>query len=263
MKQEIKTWFQLSILIFCRHLLSSLSTSSTGDKTAKIVTAASEVGIGGVVVAVAVVASVGKSVAVGAIQQPGVGLWRSVGISLSGSLPLLPAVVAVVVAKSVVAVVAGVGVGSVAVGEVAVAMGPVSVGAVEVPGIGLGLRIGFSFRFGLSFPLLPGLLHSSGLSSRSNSSRDDSEGNDTTVGARHHGTGFVLASGSGCVDDGSVGVGHDGGRCCGVGEGSPVGVGKVVAGGVGERWVGLGPHGGDGGNEQQELHDDDGAQKMC
>merc|ERR1719339_871065 len=155
MKQEIKTWFQLSILIFCRHLLSSLSTSSTGDKTAKIVTAASEVGIGGVVVAVAVVASVGKSVAVGAIQQPGVGLWRSVGISLSGSLPLLPAVVAVV---------AGVGVGSVAVGEVAVAMGPVSVGAVEVPGIGLGLRIGFSFRFGLSFPLLPGLLHSSGLS---------------------------------------------------------------------------------------------------
>merc|ERR1719339_806147 len=259
MKQEIKTWFQLSILIFCRHLLSSLSTSSTGDKTAKIVTAASEVGIGGVVVAVAVVASVGKSVAVGAIQQPGVGLWRSVGISLSGRLPLLPAVVAVVVAKPVVAVVAGVGVGSVAVGEVAVAMGPVSVGAVEVPGIG------FSFRFGLSFPLLPGLLHSSGLSSRSNSSRDDSEGNDTTVGARHHGTGFVLASGSGCVDDGSVGVGHDGGRCCGVGEGSPVGVGKVVAGGVGEGGVGLGlgTHGGDGGNEQQELHDDDGAQKMC
>merc|ERR1712051_554227 len=181
---------------------------------------------GGVVVAVAVVASVGKSVAVGAIQQPGVGLWRSVGISLSGRLPLLPAVVAVV---------AGVGVGSVAVGEVAVAMGPVSVGAVEVPGIGLGLRIGFSFRFGLSFPPLPGLLHSSGLSSRSNS-----EGNDTTVGARHHGTGFVLASGSGCVDDGSVGVGHDGGRCCGVGEGSPVGVRKVVAGGVGEGWVGLG-----------------------
>merc|ERR1719339_242087 len=227
MKQEIKTWFQLSILIFCRHLLSSLSTSSTGDKTAKIVTAASEVGIGGVVVAVAVVASVGKSVAVGAIQQPGVGLWRSVGISLSGRLPLLPAVVAVVVAKPVVAVVAGVGVGSVAVGEVAVAMGPVSVGAVEVPGIGLGLRIGFSFRFGLSFPLLPGLL----LSSRSNSSRYDSEGNDTTVGARHHGTGFVLASGSGGVDDRSVGVGHDGGRCCGVGERSPVGVGKVVAGG--------------------------------
>merc|ERR1719339_681882 len=173
MKQEIKTWFQLSILIFCRHLLSSLSTSSTGDKTAKIVTAASEVGIGGVVVAVAVVASVGKSVAVGAIQQPGVGLWRSVGISLSGSLPLLPAVVAVVVAKSVVAVVAGVGVGSVAIGEVAVAMGPVSVGAVEVPG----------FRLGLSFPLLPGLLHSSWLSSRSNSSRDDSEGNGTTAPA--------------------------------------------------------------------------------
>merc|ERR1719339_5744 len=156
MKQEIKTWFQLSILIFCRHLLLSFLSTSTGDKTAKIVTAASEAGIGGVVVAVAVVASVGKSVAVGAIQQPGVGLWRSVGISLSGSLPLLPAVVAVVVAKSVVAVVAGVGVGSVAVGEVAVAMGPVSVGAVEVPGIGLGLRIGFSFRFGLSFPLLPG-----------------------------------------------------------------------------------------------------------
>merc|ERR1719339_919516 len=238
MKQEIKTWFQLSILIFCRHLLLSFLSTSTGDKTAKIVTAASEVGIGGVVVAVAVVASVGKSVAVGAIQQPGVGLWRSVGISLSGRLPLLPAVVAV-------------------------AMGPVSVGAVEVPGIGLGLRIGFSFRFGLSFPLLPGLLHSSGLSSRSNSSRDDSEGNDTTVGARHHGTSFVLASGSGCVDDRSVGVGHDGGRCCGVGEGSPVGVGKVVAGGVGEGGVGLGTHGGDGGNEQQELHDDDGAQKMC
>merc|ERR1719195_2067391 len=237
-------------------MLPSLLSSSARDKSAKVVAAASEVSVGSVVVAVAVVPTVGESVAT--VQQPGISLRGSLSVSLSGRLPLLPAVVAVVVAKSVVAVVAGVGVGSVAVGEVAVAMGPVSVGAVEVPGIGLGLRIGFSFRFGLSFPLLPGLLHSSGLSSRSNSSRDDSEGNDTTVGARHHGTGFVLASGSGGVDDRSVGVGHDGGRCCGVGEGSPVGVGKVVASGVGKGWVGLGIHGGDGGNEQQELHDDDG-----
>merc|ERR1719234_2236674 len=199
MKQEIKTWFQLSILIFCLFDLLSFLSTSAGNKTAKIVAAASEVGIGGVVVAVPVVSSIGKSVSVGSIQQPGVGLGRSIGISLSGRLPLLPAVVAVVVAEPVVAVVAGVGVGSVAVGKVAVAMGPVSVGSVEVPGISLGL----------SFPLLPGLLHSSsGFSSRSSSGRNDSERHDSTLGTRHHGTSVILASGSGGVDDGSVGVGH-------------------------------------------------------
>merc|ERR1712088_145634 len=200
-------------------LLFFLPASGTGDKTTKVVTAASKVGIWGVVVAVAVVASICKSVTVGTIQQPGVGLGRSIRISLSGCLPLLPAVVAVVVAKSIVAVVTGIGVRSVA------------VGAVEIPGIGLSFRIGF--RLGLSFPLLPCLLHSRLLSSGS-SSWNNSEGNDTTVGTRHHSTGLVLASSSSSVDDRSVGVGHDGGRCCGIGEGSPVGVGKVVAGGVGE-----------------------------
>merc|ERR1712088_482849 len=218
-------------------LLFFLPASGTGDKTTKVVTAASKVGIWGVVVAVAVVASICKSVTVGTIQQPGVGLGRSIRISLSGCLPLLPAVVAVVVAKAIVAVVTCVGVRSVAVGKVAVAMGPVAVGAVEIPGIGLSFRIGF--RLGLSFPLLPCLLHS-----------------------RHHSTGLVLASSSSSVDDRSVGVGHDGGRCCGIGEGSPVGVGKVVAGGVGESRVGLSAHRGDCGNKQQELHDD-GAQMMC
>merc|ERR1712088_685733 len=178
-------------------LLFFLPASGTGDKTTKVVTAASKVGIWGVMVAVAVVASICKSVTVGTIQQPGVGLGRSICISLSGCLPLLPAVVAVVVAKAIVAVVTCVGVRSVAVGKVAVAMGPVAVGAVEIPGIGLSFRIGF--RLGLSFPLLPCLLHSR-----------------------------LLSSGSSSVDDRSVGVGHDGGRCCGIGEGSPVGVGKVV-----------------------------------
>merc|ERR1712060_776007 len=194
--------------------ISVLPASGTGDKTTEIVTAASKVGIGGVVIAIAVVASICKSVTVGAIQQPGVGLGRSIGISLSGRLPLLPAVVAVVVAKPVVAVVTGIGIRSVAVGKVAVAMGPVTVGAVEIPGIGLSFGIGFSFRLGLSFPLLPCLLHSRLLSSGS-SSWNNSEGNDTTVGTRHHSTGLVLASSSSSVDDRSVGVGHDGGRCCG------------------------------------------------
>merc|ERR1712088_526175 len=154
-------------------LLFFLPASGTGDKTTKVVTAASKVGIWGVMVAVAVVASICKSVTVGTIQQPGVGLGRSICISLSGCLPLLPAVVAVV---------ACVGVRSVAVGKVAVAMGPVAVGAVEIPGIGLSFRIGF--RLGLSFPLLPCLLHSRLLSSGS-SSWNNSEGNDTTVGTRH------------------------------------------------------------------------------
>merc|ERR1712060_550311 len=231
--------------------ISVLPASGTGDKTTEIVTAASKVGVGGVVVAVAVVASICKSVTVSTIQQPGVGLGRSIGISLSGRLPLLTAVVAVVVAQPIVAIVTGVGVRSVAVGKVAVAMGPVAVGAVEVPGIGLSFRIGF--RLGLSFPLLPCLLHSRLLSSGS-SSWNNSEGNDTTVGTRHHSTGLVLASSSSSVDDRSVGVGHDGGRCCGIGEGSPVGVGKVVAGGVGESRVGLSAHRGDCGNKQQELH---------
>merc|ERR1712088_1107498 len=230
-------------------LLFFLPASGTGDKTTKVVTAASKVGIWGVVVAIAVVASICKSVTVGTIQQPGVGLGRSIGISLSGRLPLLPAVVAVVVAKPVVAVVTGIGIRSVAVGKVAVATGPVTVGAVEIPGIGLSFGIGFSFRLGLSFPLLPCLLHSRLLSSGS-SSWNNSEGNDTTVGTRHHSTGLVLASGSSSVDERSVGVGHDGGRRCGVGEGSPVGVGKVVAGGVGESRIGLSTHRGDGGNEQ-------------
>merc|ERR1712080_402824 len=124
MKGEIKTWFQLSILIFCSHLRFFLSAGGTGDKTTKVVTAASKVSIGGVVVAVAVVAAIRKTVA--AIQQPGVGLGRSLRISLSGRLPLLPAVVAVV---------AGVCVRSIAVGKVAVADGPVAVSAIEIPGI--------------------------------------------------------------------------------------------------------------------------------
>merc|ERR1719305_1234033 len=139
--------------ISCLFLSSSsicfffLPASGTGDKTTKVVTAASKVGIWGVMVAV--VASICKSVTVGTIQQPGVGLGRSICISLSGCLPLLHAIVAVVTC---------VGVRSVAVGKVAVAMGPVAVGAVEIPGIGLSFRIGF--RLGLSFPLLPCLLHS-------------------------------------------------------------------------------------------------------
>merc|ERR1712088_235649 len=118
-------------------------------------------------------------------------------------------------------------------------MGPVAVGAVEIPGIGLSFRIGF--RLGLSLPLLPCLLHSRLLSSGS-SSWNNSEGNDTTVSTRHHSTGLVLASGSSSVDDRSVGVGDDGGRGGVVGEGSPVGVGEVVAGGVGESRIGLGAH---------------------
>merc|ERR1712088_1033383 len=241
-------------------LLFFLPASGTGDKTTKVVTAASKVGIWGVVVAIAVVASICKSVTVGTIQQPGVGLGRSIGISLSGRLPLLPAVVAVVVAKPVVAVVTGVCVRSIAVGKVAVAVGPVAVSAVENPGFGLGFWIGFGFS--LSFPLLPCLLHSGLSSSCRSSSNWDSEGKNTTVGTRHHGTGLVLASSSGGVDDRSVGVGDDRGRGCGVGEWSAVGVGKVVARGVGERWVGLGTHRGNCGNKQQELHDD-GAQMMC
>merc|ERR1719195_1223505 len=223
-------------------MLPSLLSSSARDKSAKIVAAASEVSVGSVVVAVAVVPTVGESVAT--VQQPGIGLRGSLSVSLGGRLPLLPAVVAVVVAKAVVAVVVSVGVGSVAVGKVAVADGPVAVGPVEQPGLSLSLRIGLSLSGGL--PLLPRLLNS-GLSSGNS--------NETTVSARHHSAGVVLASGGGGVDDGGDGVG-------GVGEGRTVGVGKVVACRVGEGGVGLGVHGGERGSEKQELHDD-GAQKMC
>merc|ERR1719195_519009 len=212
-------------------MLPSLLSSSARDKSAKIVTAASEVSIGSVVVAVAVVPTVGESVAT--VQQPGIGLRGSFSVSLGSCLPLLPAVVAVVVAKAVVAVVTGVGVGSVAVGKVAVADGPVAVGPVEQPGLSLGLRIGLSLSGG--FPLLPRLLDS-GLSSGNRGGRDNS--NEATVSAGHHSAGVVLASGGGGVDDGGDGVG-------GVGEGRADGIGKVVACGVGEGGVGLGVHGGE------------------
>merc|ERR1719195_2503948 len=228
-------------------MLPSLLSSSARDKSAEVVAAASEVSVGSVVVAVAVVPTVGESVAT--VQQPGVGLRGSLSLSLSSRLPLLPAVVAVVVAKAVVAVVAGVGVGSVAVGKVTVADGPVAVGPVEQPGLSLSLRIGLSLSGGL--PLLPRLLNS-GLSSGNRGSRDDT--NEATVSARHHSAGVVLATGGG-GDDGGDSVG-------GVGEGRAVGVGKVVACRVGEGGVGLGVHGGERGSEKQELHDD-GAQKMC
>merc|ERR1719204_2009693 len=114
-------------------MLASLLSSSARDKSAEVVAAASEVSVGSMVVAVAVVPTVGESVAT--VQQPGISLRGS--LSLSSCLPLLPAVVAVVVAKAVVAVVASVGVGSVAVGKVTVADGPVAVGPVEQPGLGL------------------------------------------------------------------------------------------------------------------------------
>merc|ERR1719204_3103618 len=200
-------------------MLPSLLSSSARDKSAEVVAAASEVSVGSVVVAVAVVPTVGESVAT--VQQPGIGLRGSLSVSLSGRLPLLPAVVAVVVAKAVVAVVAGVGVGSVAVGKVTVADGPVAVGPVEQPGLSLSLRIGLSLSSGL--PLLPRLLNS-GLSSGNRGGRDNS--NETTVSTGHHSAGVVLASGGG-GDDGGDGVG-------GVGEGRADGVGKVVACGVGE-----------------------------
>merc|ERR1719350_364523 len=229
-------------------MLPSLLSSSARDKSAEVVAAASEVSIGSMVVAVAVVPTVGESVAT--VQQPGISLRGSLSVSLSSCLPLLPAVVAVVVAKAVVAVVAGVGVGSVAVGQVAVADGPVAVGPVEQPGLSLSLRIGLSLSSGL--PLLPRLLNS-GPSSGNRGGRDNS--NETTVSAGHHSAGVVLASGGGGVDDGGDGVG-------GVGEGRAEGVGKVVACGVGEGGVGLGVDGGERGSKQQELHDD-GAQKMC
>merc|ERR1719195_601306 len=193
-------------------MLPSLLSSSARDKSTKVVAAASEVSVGSVMVAVAVVPTVGESVAT--VQQPGIGLRGSLSVSLGGRLPLLPAVVAVVVAKAVVAVVAGVGVGSVAVSKVAVADGPVAVGPVEQPGLSLSLRIGLSLSGG--FPLLPRLLDS-GLSSGNRGGRDNS--NEATVSAGHH-------SGGG-VDDGGDGVG-------GVGEGRADGVGKVVACGVGE-----------------------------
>merc|ERR1719195_1907578 len=229
-------------------MLPSLLSSSARDKSTEIVAAASEVSIGSVVVAVAVVPTVGESVAT--VQQPGIGLRGSLSVSLCSCLPLLPAVVAVVVAKAVVAVVVSVGVGRVAVGKVTVADGPVAVGPVEQPGLSLSLRIGLSLSTG--FPLLPRLLDSR-LSSGNRGGRDNS--NEATVSARHHSAGVVLASSGGGVDEGGDGVG-------GVGEGSAVGVGKVVACGVGERGVGLGVHGGERGGEKQELHDD-GAQKMC
>merc|ERR1719204_1015896 len=180
-------------------MLASLLSSSARDKSAEIVAAASEVSVGSVVVAVAVVPTVGESVAT--VQQPRIGLRGSLSVSLSSRLPLLPAVVAVVVAEAVVAVVAGVGVGSVAVGKVTVADGPVAVGPVEQPGLGLSLRIGL--------PLLPRLLNS-GLGSGNRGGRDNS--NETTVSTGHHSAGVVLASGGGGVDDGGEGVG-------GVGEG--------------------------------------------
>merc|ERR1719204_878940 len=138
-------------------MLPSLLSSSARDKSAEIVAAASEVSVGSVMVAVAVVPTVGESVAT--VQQPGISLRGSFSVSLSSRLPLLPAVVA---AEAVVAVVAGVGVGSVAVGKVTVADGPVAVGPVEQPGLSLSLRIGLSLSGGL--PLLPRLLNS-GLSS--------------------------------------------------------------------------------------------------
>ena len=190
------------------------------------------------VVAVAVVPTVGESVAT--VQQPGIGLRGSLSVSLGSRLPLLPAVVAVVVAKAVVAVVVSVGVGSVAVGKVTVADGPVAVGPVEQPGLSLSLRIGLSLSGGL--PLLPRLLDS-GLSSGNRGGRDNS--NETTVSARHHSAGVVLAPSGGGVDDGGDGVG-------GVGEGRAVGVGKVVACGVGEGGVGLGVYGGERGSEKLE-----------
>merc|ERR1719195_2425485 len=229
-------------------MLPSLLSSSARDKSAKIVAAASEVSVGSVVVAVAVVPTVGESVAT--VQQPGISLRGSLSVSLGGCLPLLPAVVAVVVAEAVVAVVVSVGVGSVAVGKVTVADGPVAVGPVEQPGLSLSLRIGLSLSGGL--PLLPRLLNS-GLSSGNRGGRDNS--NEATVSAGHHSAGVVLASSGGGVDDGGDGVG-------GVGEGRADGVGKVVACGVGEGGVGLGVHGSERGSEKQELHDD-GAQKMC
>merc|ERR1719322_1588072 len=222
-------------------MLASLLSSSARDKSAEIVAAASEVSVGSVVVAVAVVPTVGEAVAT--VQQPRIGLRGSLSVSLSSRLPLLPAVVAVVVAK---AVVAGVGVGSIAVGKVTVADGPVAVGPVEQPG----LRIGLSLSSGL--PLLPRLLDR-GLSSGNRGGRDNS--NETTVSTGHHSASVVLASGGGGVDDGGDGVG-------GVGEGRAVGVRKVVACGVREGGVGLGVHRGERGSEKQELHDD-GAQKMC
>merc|ERR1719204_536598 len=202
-------------------MLPSLLSSSARDKSAEVVAAASEVSVGSVMVAVAVVPTVGESVAT--VQQPGVSLRGSLSVSLGSRLPLLPAVVAVVVAEAVVAVV---GVGSVAVGKVTVADGPVAVGPVEQPGLGLSLRIGLSLSSGL--PLLPRLLNS-GLSSGNRGSRDNS--NETTMSAGHHSAGVVLASGGSGVDDGGDGVG-------GVGEGRAVGVGKVVACGVREGGVG-------------------------
>merc|ERR1719204_2358280 len=186
-------------------MLPSLLSSSARDKSAEIVAAASEVSVWSVVVAVAVVPTVGESVAT--VQQPGISLRGSLSLSLSGRLPLLPAVVAVVVA---------VGVGSVAVGKVTVADGPVAMGPVEQPGLSLSLRIGLSLSDGL--PLLPRLLNS-GLGRYNRCGRDNS--NETTVSAGHHSAGVVLASGGGGVDDGGDGVG-------GVGEGRADGVRKVV-----------------------------------
>merc|ERR1719350_1667716 len=209
-------------------MLPSLLSSSARDKTAEVVAAASEVSIGSMVVAVAVVPTVGESVAT--VQQPGISLRGSLSVSLCSCLPLLPAVVAVV---------AAIGVGSVAVGKVTVADGPVAVGPVEQPGLGLSLRIGLSLSGGL--PLLPRLLNS-GLSRGNRGSRDNS--NETPVSARHHSSGVVLASGGGGVDDGGDGVG-------GVGEGRADGVGKVVACGVRDGRVGLGVDGGERGSKQQ------------
>merc|ERR1719204_891425 len=165
-------------------MLASLLSSSARDKSAEVVAAASKVSVGSMVVAVAVVPTVGESVAT--VQQPGISLRGSLSVSLSSRLPLLPAVVAVVVAEAVVAVVAGVGVWSVAVGKVTVADGPVAMGSVEQPGLSLSLRIGLSLSSGL--PLLPRLLNS-GLGGCNRCGRDNS--NETTMSARLHSAGVV------------------------------------------------------------------------
>merc|ERR1719204_1914706 len=159
-------------------MLPSLLSSSARDKSAEVVAAASEVSVGSVMVAVAVVPTVGESVAT--VQQPGISLRGSLSVSLGSRLPLLPAAVAV--------------------------------GPVEQPGLSLSLRIGLSLSCGL--PLLPRLLNS-GLSSGNRGGRDNS--NETTMSAGHHSAGVVLASGGSGVDDGGDGVGGVGeGRADGV-----------------------------------------------
>merc|ERR1719204_580546 len=69
-------------------MLPALLSSSARDKSAEVVAAASEVSVGSVMVAVAVVPTVGESVAT--VQQPGISLRGRLGLSLSSGLPLLP-----------------------------------------------------------------------------------------------------------------------------------------------------------------------------